>query len=211
MKDTALLVRPRINEDTYRFYHSFYPDIKKVFSEWEGEATTENSLSAVASKDVKELIVVIHGLTMVHSEYVICLRGDEWYSNLSIASDILKNNPEKLYFVPVILKRWEVWPFHMGDHVLAGRTEEIKMMFERCLVKMLAGEMIYSNIHSPPLPCMLAKQYLEAKCQSPPTKEDFKKMFGIIPLEPLKYYKVSAGHKVWYSNFQPSISCLEEI
>jgi hypothetical protein len=236
MGDTTLLIQGPLKEDTYRFYCSFYPEIPKVFSTWEGNGASNgwrpgpklhsdgdffienkfpNRLGSLERRMELDVVATLVGLKRVRTKFVIRLRGDEWYSNLCLVSRAVEEDPKKrIHMAPIFLKKWEAWPFGMSDHILAGRTEDLALMFETCLSNIVTEEEIHPECWPLPSQCILAKGYFGKKMpDSKDPKEDFKRLFRTIDLDRLKFYKVSShnGRESWYSNFKPSIKGMAEI
>jgi hypothetical protein len=247
MEDITLVIQGRLLEDTYDFYCTMYPDTKKIFSTWdrnEQECGWKGVANRHSPNDIflrngkpnkfgyyhqdfhksieYQLVSTIFGLNSVETRYAIKLRGDEWYSNLNLVADILKYDPERIHTGTVFFRKWSIWPYHPSDHLMAGKTENLKLMFDRCLLNILSGNNIHPSQWPLPSECVLGKSYMDAKIgDSKNPKEDFKKLFGIISMEMLKYYKITYNgmNRVWYSNFDPnddgcwekSISSMDEL
>lgn len=235
MKDTTLLIQGPLKVDTYRFYCHSYPDIPKVFSVWEGndktygwttgremhgpddvfvESSYPNDLGAHARSLQLQVVGTLAGLERVKTKYAIKLRGDEWYSNLGSVEERMVANQEKIHCVPVFFRNWGVFPFHPSDHLMASKTDNLRMMFEGSLLRILARFDVFEPER------VLAKAYIDRKIGPGWQKEDFRRLFDIIPMETLQPYKVSMNTygRTWYSNFNPhddgslgSISSMDEL
>ena len=236
MKDATLLIQGPLKEDTYKFYCRFYPEIPKVFSTWRGnqkandwrgdtdlhserdifiESEPPNRIGCWERRIELDVVGTLLGLDKVKTEIVVRLRGDEWYSNLNHVKEMIEKDSEgKLFIAPVFLKKWEAWPFRMGDHIIGGKADDVRMMFETCLANIVTRSELHEECWPLPYQSILARGYLEKKRPGGVnTKEDFRSLFGLVDLERLKLYKVSsdAGKQSWYSNFKPSIANLEDI
>lgn len=239
MKDTTLIIHGPLKEDTYKFYCTFYPEIPKIFSTWEGfkrdndwkfstanmhsaqdiliESRVPNRLGCWERKMELDVVSALVGICRAKTNLLIKLRGDEWYSKLNtVVEAVERDGGEKLFMAPIFLKKWSPWPFKMSDHLLAGLTDNIRLMYETCLSNIVVGSELYSNCWPLPSQSILAKGYVEKKrpcVTDADRKEDFKKLFGLVDLDLLKFYKVNSdsGKDSWYSNFKPSIANLAEI
>lgn len=234
MNDVTFLIRGPFKTDSCRFYNHFYPDLPKVFYCWKGESSGGTFCDSLrSSKDIfmendepgrlgswgrkieLEIVGALFALNRVETEFVVKLRGDEWYSNLGGIVGTLKNEQkEKIVMAPVFIKKWEVWPFRMGDHLLAGRTEDLRLMFKAGLANMVTNAELYAPCWPLPSQSMLAKSYMDMKNPGGENgKEDFKRLFGTVDLNSLQPYKVNSdnGEKSWYSDFKPCVSNLEEL
>lgn len=235
MPDTTLLIQGPLMEDSYKFYCTFYPEIPKVFSTWEGnkkscrwkgnatihskddvliENKPPNRIGFWDRKIELDVVSTLKGLGRVKTENVARLRGDEWYSNLDHAFEKFSHDCEKIITVPVFMKRWDAWPFRMSDHLLFGRLNDIQFMFDACLINIVKEEELFPECWPLPLQSILAMGYvMKKRKENEELKDGFKRLFGTIDLEKLKLYKVCSddGRRVWYSNFEPYIQTIEEI
>lgn len=247
MPDTTLLIQGPLMEDTYKFYYRFYPEVPKVFSTWEGnrrgkgwygkanlhsdgDIFLENKRPerfGIYSKDVELFVAgTLAGLGAVRTKYCIYLRGDEWYSNLDVFEKELNKKPEVIQSVSVFFKKWAACPFHPSEHVVAGKTELLRIMFGSSMINMVTKKKISPSDRPLPRISIVCKSYMDAMLgESSDWKGDFKHMFAIMQLERLKYYKVTSEEsgRVWYSNFddpfdpkrdgtwERSISSMEEL
>lgn len=234
MGDTTLLIQGPLMEDTYKFYCRFYPDVPKVFSTWEGgkrcwnglsnlhsvndvfiESEPPNKLGSWERRAEMSTVGVLVGLNNISTKYSVVLRGDEWYSNLSeVGKSLAMDNGGKIFMIPAFMKKWDVWPYRMSDHIIAGRTEDIRLMFEAYLVNLVTRVELHPQCWPLPSQSILALGYMKRKIsEKDENKEGFKKLFGIIDLDALKLYKVcsDSGDKSWYSNFRPSVSSLDDL
>ena len=81
----------------------------------------------------KQLISTINGLKEVNTEYVIKVRGDEYYSNIELVYNRMKEVYPKVLCSSVFFRPLWLYPFHISDHFICSTTENIKLMFESCL------------------------------------------------------------------------------
>ena len=223
MPDTTLLIQGPLMEDTYKFYCRFYPEIPKVFSTWEGNCKDWREPSDKHSSgdfflEVKKperfgiyevgldrrVVGTLVGLEKVKTNYCVVLRGDEWYSNLDGLEKTMEADSDRIHTTSVFFRKWDVCPFHPGDHLLAGNTDNLRLMFGRTMINMVTRKRLDPSGRPLPAAAVLGRSYMEAKVgESSDWRGDFAKSFGIVPLEWLKYYKVVSDEsgRVWYSNF----------
>ena len=71
----------------------------------------------------------LNGLKKVDTKYVIKIRSDEYYSDLSKFIEKIKNNPEKIITNNFFFSQDDYEPFHPSDHVIGGTTENLLSMF----------------------------------------------------------------------------------
>jgi hypothetical protein len=249
MKDTTLVIQGALKEETYKFYCSMYPDTPKVFSTWVNNSREKawsikqdlhgpNDLFLENKKPNDhgvqninlQTVSTLSGLHAVSTKYAIKLRGDEWYSNLSLVEELVRDNDEKIHTSSAFFRKWDLCPMHPSDHLMASSTKNLTTMFSSCLISILKND-FYPNInqcvgvlhHNVPMTpeCLLAKAYMDAKLKKKIySKEEFKNFFDIVPMDQLRYYKITANGigKTWYSNFNPhddgsigSINSIDEL
>lgn len=222
MRDTTLVIQGSLREDTYKFYCSFYPDIPKIFyvsgdgyKGWRIKPNLHSSNDTVMHGRAGEAEDALVALGMVKTRFAIRLRGDEWYSNLCrVREEMEEGHKDRIYMVPVFLKKWEAWPYRMSDHMIAGSTENLSLMFVSYFSNLTSGNELYPSCWPLPKQSILAKGYVDRKIPDGNNpKEDFKSLFGTIDLEMLRFYKVCSddGETAWYSNFNPHIRDVEQL
>lgn len=81
----------------------------------------------------KQLISTINGLKQVNTKYVIKVRGDEYYSNLELVYNKMIEVYPKVLCSSVFFRPLYLYPFHISDHFICSTTENVKLMFEKCL------------------------------------------------------------------------------
>ena len=75
----------------------------------------------------------LNGLKKVDTKYVIKLRCDEYYTDLSGFIDLMKSAPEKLTTSNFLFNSDIREQFHPSDHVIGGYTHNILGMFQTAL------------------------------------------------------------------------------
>jgi hypothetical protein len=71
----------------------------------------------------------LNGLEKCTSEYVIKIRSDEVFVNYNDFVDAMFANPDKLVCTNVFLRASHVFPYHISDHIIGGRTSAMLSMF----------------------------------------------------------------------------------
>ncbi len=77
----------------------------------------------------------LFGLEKIKTGTVIKFRGDEFYSRIIKIYDQYFKNPEKIITTNIFFRPTEYWPYHIGDHVMMGKTSDMLDMFNRVKVK----------------------------------------------------------------------------
>jgi hypothetical protein len=92
----------------------------------------------------KQVVSTLTGLKEVNTEYVIKVRGDEYFSKLDLVYKIMKQNLPKVLCSSVCFRPLWLYPFHISDHFICSTTKNIKLMFEKCL-EMLSNVNKFNN------------------------------------------------------------------
>jgi hypothetical protein len=218
MEQVTLLIQGKVLQSTYDFYYKSYPNIPIIVSTWENSDIIYNkNTTLIKSKyptdfghQNKNLQIqsTITGLSFVATKYVIKLRGDEEYSNLEYAINMLLKNDDKILTSPVFFRKWSVYPYHISDHILIGKTLNINKMFFAAASNDDLGDDIYIHYDVPEQ--VLCKFYIENRegvklDNNSDNKKYMIKYFDIISLDNHKPYKIVANiqNKIWYNNFIP--------
>jgi hypothetical protein len=213
----TLLIQGRLTKETYEFYTKHYSHLPIIISTW---ARTKLSLQIhdipenvvwIESVDpgvntnqnfLRQLESTLNGLQYVQTEYVIKVRGDEYYSNLQSVIDKQLQLPDKLIVLPIFFRPWNWFNFqyHLSDHLMSCNTEVLYKTFNQSL------QYYTINSNTPKGPeVILGENYTQTKHNGKMSKELFKNSIYIHSLVPLKPYKVMYnGHnKIFYDNFNP--------
>lgn len=215
----TLLIQGKILKSTYDFYLKNYKQNNIIVSTWEDcKLEFDDSIIVIKSPYPTEhgtahrnlhFYSTMVGLQTVSTEFVIKLRGDEEYSNLDHAMELSLKNDDKILTSPLFFRRWNYIPYHMSDHLMVGKTENLLTMFEASyngIVKNCNG--FYTKAAPE---AVLGKSYLKTKVsikldESVSCAQYMKQYFDVLNLTNYKPYKVVANclKRVWRNNFIPS-------
>lgn len=144
MKNVTIILQGKILQESLDFLIKNYPTANVVISTWIGTDIDFSNLPqsyylVVAPLPKKsgnhnlnyQLISTLNGLRMVETDYVIKLRGDEYYSNLEHIAYQICMNPDKVHCSPIFFRHWSFMEYHISDHIIAGTTSNIKLMFSQ--------------------------------------------------------------------------------
>jgi hypothetical protein len=244
MENTTIIIQGKIEQDCYDFYKNKYHSCSVIISTW---ASTDIDFSELP-KNFKlliaplplesgdqninyQLVSTINALDLVKTKYVIKMRGDEYWSYPENIYQSILSEPNKLHCSSVFFRAWQYCEYHMSDHIIAGMTENIKLLFHKSKYNWDAGRLNVSKwkidgkftryIHTHAPEERLTKSYLEAKEPDRFEVEDgrilMKEYFNIIDIQLLKPYKIKANlFKVEFKdNFIPennfSISHIDKL
>lgn len=142
MKDVTIIVQGRITHETFNFYLENYSESIVILSTW----VTHNLDLTQLPKSWKVVLQplpekkgvqnqnlqytsTLNGLMNVETPYVIKLRGDERFSNLEYILDEIKTQPNKIHCSSIWFRHWSFMKYHISDHIIAGKTKLLKLMF----------------------------------------------------------------------------------
>lgn len=226
MKDVTILIQGLITQESYNFYIQNYPQYPIVISTWASHKLDlsyfPKNLTLILSKPPFEegpqkmnyqFTSTVNGLKAIDTEYTIKVRGDEYYSNFKSLDSLIKTQPHKIYCSPIWFRHFKQWKYHISDHIIAGTTDNLKLMFNSSKIgfdnksvrHLVDGQM--KTFYEPEM--HLTNSYLREKYGDEfDTLDGVQTMidnFEIIDLKNLKPYKVVANvyNKVWISNYIP--------
>ena len=186
MEDVTIIIQGRLEQDSYDFYKTKYLNCSVIISTW-----SENKIDfSELPKNFKVIIAplpmesgdqninyqltsTLNALDLVKTKYVIKMRGDEYWSYPENIYQSIKSEPNKLHCSSVFFRAWQYCEYHMSDHLIAGTTENMIILFKRTKYNWEFGRLNvskwkidgvftrYINTHSPEE--RLTKSYLEAK------------------------------------------------
>jgi hypothetical protein len=243
MEDVTVIIQGRLLQESYDFYVKNYRDFPVIISTWiDNEISFKNlppNFKVVLSQYPTDfgdqnfhlqIISTLAGLQMVKTKYSIKLRGDEYWSNPNRILKSIKYKPNKIWTSSVFFRAWQYAEYHISDHIIAGTTDNLLIMFSECKSIFDNGELNLSKwkingkfhkwvkTHAPEE--RITKAYLRAK--SPNTFESvdgrllMKEHFDILDIQTLKPYKIKANlFKMIYEDFIPeknySISTIDQL
>jgi hypothetical protein len=239
--DCTLLIKGKINFNNLKEYLSNYYNNNIIISTWMNEfwANSFNLhflnqekhsliLNMMHDKDLfdyyqnlyYQVKTVYTALNSISSKYLIILRGDEYYSNLKYVYKEILNDPKYIHCTPIFFRPENYLKYHFSDHIIAGTTENLKLMFIKSYENFFRREIDLD--YCPEI--YLTKNYLYYKykksekvfngCVS--CKRIMKNNFKILNLNKMKPYTVVYNkiNQIWNSNFVPednnSISKIED-
>lgn len=72
------------------------------------------------------------GLHRCKTEYAIKVRADEWYQDFSYFIIAMQNHPHHITTHNMFFRNIGQYPYHMSDHVIGGKRENLLKMFQSC-------------------------------------------------------------------------------
>ena len=220
MENTTIIIQGKLEQDSYNFYINKYKNCPVIISTWadckidfSGLPKNFKLIIAPLSGESGEqninyqLISSLNALDNVKTKYVIKMRGDEYWSYPENIYQSIITEPDKIHCSSVFFRAWQYCEYHMSDHIIAGTTENLKLLFEKTKYNYDNGRLNvskwkvdgvfrgYINTHAPEE--RLTKSYLEAKEPDRFEKVDgrilMKEHFSILDIQLLRPYKVKAN------------------
>ena len=220
MENTTIIIQGKLEQDSYNFYINKYKNCPVIISTWadckidfSGLPKNFKLIIAPLSGESGEqninyqLISSLNALDNVKTKYVIKMRGDEYWSYPENIYQSIITEPDKIHCSSVFFRAWQYCEYHMSDHIIAGTTENLKLLIEKTKYNYDNGRLNvskwkvdgvfrgYINTHAPEE--RLTKSYLEAKEPDRFEKVDgrilMKEHFSILDIQLLRPYKVKAN------------------
>ena len=167
MIEYTILLQGRIEPKAMDFWVNNLSNSKIVVSCWDDDISYDfpKGWNIVKNKKPVErigfgnfdlqLISTINGLKEINSDYVIKMRCDEYWSNIDEITKLIEEDTEKVICGSLFFRPVGMHPFHISDHILAGKVENIKLMFESAYTNLI------NNFWNFPIPeCQLGMAYI---------------------------------------------------
>lgn len=244
MDDVTIIIQGKLEQDSYDFYTKKYDNCNIIISTWVGTSIDFSQLpknfkvilsplpNQSGDQNINyQIISTLNALEMVTTKYVIKMRGDEYWSYPENIYQSIKSAPEKLWSSSVFFRAWQYAEYHISDHIMAGTTENLLLLFKAAKFNYDNNRLNvskwkvdgkfhkYVKTHAPEE--RLTKSYLEAKDPLRFEKVDgkflMKEHFDILDINLLKPYKIKANlfKKQWKDDFIPernfSISTIDQL
>jgi hypothetical protein len=217
LANTTVVIQGRVNPECIAHYASRYGP-SCIISTWEGDEVDPMGMRIVRSvkptdfgpqNSHLQIVSTLAGLRECSTEFVIKVRGDEYFSNLEYIVDELKRTP-KILTLPIFFRPHDVLPFHPSDHLLAARKRQLMIMYKNALKRRNLKAWRWKEIPEQ----LLGVSYLEgAEGSRRLTKEHMRAHFDILDLNKVKDYRVCWNGRgmVFYNNFDPATDGIPSI
>ena len=208
---TTVVIQGRVDPECIAHYASRYGP-SCIVSTWEGDDVDPLGMRIVRSVKPPDpgpqhshfqIVSTLAGLRECSTDWVIKVRGDEYFSNLEYVVEEMKKTT-KLLTLPIFFRPHKVFPFHPSDHLIAGPKRELLMMYRNALRRRALKGWPWREIPEQ----LLGAAYLEGvEGTRRITKEHMIKHFDILDLQKVKDYKIcwNGRGKKFYNDFSPSV------
>ena len=154
MEDVTIILQGVVDDEVMELWKKHHKNSKVIVSTWEDtQFNFEGSLiSKWLPKKWKliknqyplirfrpqsnldyQIISTLKALELVDTKWVIKMRCDEYWSNIPKVYKKIKSHPEKLITASMYFRKWGMYPFHCSDKLIAGNTDNIRLMYESTL------------------------------------------------------------------------------
>lgn len=149
MKDLTIILQGVVNPHQIEMWKTNHKNSKVIISTWEDcEFNFKGWLpdnwklvvnpypllrfAPISNLDY-QIISTLKALYEVDTKWVIKMRADEYWSNLDTIYDRMNSDSEKIVSGSMFFRKWGMFPFHCGDKILGGTTDNVTLMFESTL------------------------------------------------------------------------------
>jgi hypothetical protein len=237
ISDLTIVIQGRCEDDKLQMWLSNYSDWNVIIStwydyvipfevplNWKVVKSNQNEIPDFVGKNGMQnleyqIISSLAGLNLVKTKYSIKVRGDEYWSNLDkIKFDDTKLICGSMYFRPIDY----TYPFHIGDHIIAGTTDNLKDMFNKTFSNLLND---VRPMNTPEV--LLGWGYVQQKenisnaemfsiCDRMVSKPYLQKWFDIIDVNELSPFissckEAGTGDRKYIENYFDNCGCITKI
>jgi hypothetical protein len=144
IKDLTILIQGRCEQEQMQLWIDNYSDCNVIVSTWidyDLNLNFPNNWKIIKSEYPKrfadiqnidlQVISTLSGLKEVQTDYVIKVRGDEFFSNLYLVYNRMKEVHPKVLVSSIFFRRLGMYLYHISDHIICSTTENLNIMFEK--------------------------------------------------------------------------------
>lgn len=148
MTDCTILLQGRINDECLNLWIKNHSNQNVILSVWEDDEYWKYQIPSNwvlivnqypvfrfcehANLDY-QLITTLNGIKAVKTDFLIKMRCDEYWSNLENVYKKMIENGSKIVCSSMFFRKWGLYQYHCSDKIIAGKTRNIKLMFEKTL------------------------------------------------------------------------------
>jgi hypothetical protein len=144
IKDLTILIQGRCEQEQMQLWIDNYSDWNVIVSTWidyDLNLNFPNNWKIIKSEYPKrfadiqnidlQVTSTLNGLKEVQTDYVIKVRGDEFFSNLYLVYNRMKEVHPKVLVSSIFFRRLGMYLYHISDHIICSTTENLNIMFEK--------------------------------------------------------------------------------
>jgi len=160
----------------------------------------------------------LNALNIINTKYVIKVRADEYWYNVQLLYDKMKEDVSKILLGSAFFRKLDnpQYPFHISDHIMCGTYENIKLLFNETKKNLINN---YIPCGSPE--CIMGYSYVCNKENFDKSKmRDYltnpwghfiKKYFNIIDVNQLSPFLLNQKHldkRLYWKNYWDHSGCI---
>lgn len=148
MNDLTIIIQGRCEDEQLNLWFENYSNYKVVISTWndyvipfeipsnwkfvKADGVDFDFAAKGCMQNLEyQITSTLNGLNITDTKYAIKVRGDEYVSSIEKIYEKIKLNEEKIVCSSIWFRPLNSpYPFHISDHIIAGTTDNIKLMFE---------------------------------------------------------------------------------
>jgi hypothetical protein len=228
IEDLTIIIQGRCEDEPLKMWFENYSNHKVIISTWDDYIIPfeiPSNWKVIKADEVDfefdgmghmqnleyQIVSTLNGLFLTETKYAIKVRGDEYWTGVDNIYHSLKSD-EKLLCGSMFFRPLDSpYPFHIGDHVICGTVENMKIMFNKTKENLISN---FRNNNTPE--SNLGMAYIQEKenysiekmfdiCNTISWESYMKKWFDIFDINQLKPYiatQKDRGIRVHYrSNF----------
>lgn len=145
MNDCTIIIQGRCEDSQLKLWVENHSHLSIILSTWEDyetdiefpqnwkiiKAPYPKRFGNFANLDY-QVQSTLNGLQITNTKYVIKVRADEYWFNIPILYDAMKEDDSKILLGSAFFRKLdnEQHPFHISDHIMCGTYDNIKLLFE---------------------------------------------------------------------------------
>jgi hypothetical protein len=236
IEDLTIIIQGRCEDEPLKMWFENYSNHKVIISTWDDYIIPfeiPSNWKVIKADEVDfefdgmghmqnleyQIVSTLNGLFLTETKYAIKVRGDEYWTGVDNIYHSLKSD-EKLLCGSMFFRPLDSpYPFHIGDHVICGTVENMKIMFNKTKENLISN---FRNNNTPE--SNLGMAYIQEKenysiekmfdiCNTISWESYMKKWFDIFDINQLKPYiatQKDRGIRVHYRSDYTNTGCITE-
>ncbi len=143
IKDLTILIQGRCEEEQMKLWIDNYSDWNVILSTWIDYDLNLNfpkkwkiikseypeRFSDMQNIDL-QITSTLNGLKEVETDYVLKVRGDEFFTNLDLVYNRMKEVNPKVLVSSIFFRPLGLYHFHISDHFICTTKQNLNIMFQ---------------------------------------------------------------------------------
>jgi len=143
IKDLTILIQGRCEEEQIKLWIENYSEWNVIISTWVDynldlklpenwkliKSEYPNRLFDMQNIDL-QITSTLNGLKQVQTDYVLKVRGDEFYSKIELIYNRMKTIHPKVLVSSIFFRPLGLYLYHISDHFICTTKENLNLMFQ---------------------------------------------------------------------------------